>query len=287
MIPKQGDKNIQVTRADVANAARSVGVVEGDTVMFHSSLKSMGVVVGGPNTVIDGMLDAVGPRGTVAVPTLCSWKQEEKHLVFQRWDPQTTPSYVGAITEVFRLRPDAVRSDHATHSVAAIGARAVELTARHGASGERPNPCGGKAFARESPWEKFYQWNAAYCFIGVNFRVNTMLHYVETLLVERALERCPANERLVRIEELAGWMKPGVWPAFQLKGREDIEAMLTEKGIVRIGQLGAAVFRCARARPMVDEWIKIVEKDPLRWFPRTYDYVDWLENIEEAPAKTK
>ena len=142
MKPEPGDKSIQVTRADVTAGLRSVGIVPGDTVMFHSSLSSMGTVVGGPDTVIDGFLDAVGPTGTVAVPTLCNWKPEEQRLVFPRWDPRTTPSYVGIISETFRKRPEAVRSDHATHSVAAIGARAAELTADHGAGGLRLGPFG-------------------------------------------------------------------------------------------------------------------------------------------------
>lgn len=282
MIVKHGDPNIRVNRRDVAEAARSVGVVEGDTLMFHSSFKSIGVVEGGPDAVIDGLLDAVGVSGTVAVPTLCNWKPEQKHLVFEQWDPNTSPSYVGAITEIFRKRPEALRSDHATHSVAAIGARARELTERHGASGARPGPFGDKAFAKESPWQKFYDWNAAYCFIGVNFRVNTMLHYVETLVVERALARCPAEEQAMRREEVAGWMKPGVWPSFSLADREAIEALLTEKGIVRVGKLGAAAFKCARTRPMIDEWLKIVEREPRRWFPPVYCYMDWLGKIEST-----
>jgi len=67
MQAETGDKCVLVTREDVARAARDVGVVEGDTLMFHSSMKSMGTVVGEPDTVIDGFLDAVGPTGTVAV----------------------------------------------------------------------------------------------------------------------------------------------------------------------------------------------------------------------------
>jgi len=61
---------IEVTVEDVAAGVRAIGVQPGDVVMFRSSLKSMGHVVGGPNAVIDGFLQAVGPEGTVAVPTL-------------------------------------------------------------------------------------------------------------------------------------------------------------------------------------------------------------------------
>ena len=49
-----GDKAVQVTRSDVTVALRRVGIVSGDTVMFHSSLSSMGTVIGGADPVIDG-----------------------------------------------------------------------------------------------------------------------------------------------------------------------------------------------------------------------------------------
>jgi len=264
-----------VTLADIVKGLREVGVVLGDTVMFHSSLSSMGTVMGGPDTVIDGFLEAVGPTGTVAVPTLCNWTVEDQHLVFKRWDPETSPSYVGRITEAFRLRPEAMRSDHATHSVAAIGARAKELTDRHGASGWRASPFGQKAFARESPWQRLFDWNAAYCFIGVTFRVNTMVHFIESLIVERALKRASRESRAKLAVEVAGWMQPGVWPQIEVGDREAIERILAGRGLVRYAKIGSATLRCIRARPMVEAWVSIVESDPDRWFPESFRR--WLE----------
>ena len=280
MDPEPGDKRIQVTPSDVAAALRDVGVIPGDTVMFHSSLSSMGTVVGGANAVIDGFLDAVGPTGTVAVPTLCNWQPDEQHLVFERWSPATSPSYVGLITETFRLRSDAVRSDHATHSVAAIGARAEELTAAHGASGGRLGPFGDRAFARESPWERFYRWNAAYCFVGVTFRVNTMVHYVESLIVERALKQVApaATDRMA--SQVQGWMKPGVWPTIRVPDREDIEQLLADRGAIRYGNIGSATLHCARAQPTVDGWLEIVEAEPDRWLPD--DFLRWLSEARNS-----
>ena len=270
MKPEQGHKDVHVTRADVTAAAKAVGIEPGDVMLFHSSLSSMGTVDGGPDTVIDGFLDAVGPEGTVAVPTLCNWEPEQQHFVFERWDPETSPSYVGKITEVFRQRAEAVRSDHATHSVAAIGARAEELTADHGASGTRPGTFGDRAFAAESPWQRLYDWNAAYCFVGVTFRVCTMVHFVETLLVDRALSRAAPEARPSLKEAVQGWLKRGVWPTIRVPDRELIEEMLAKEGLVRYSKIGSATFRCARAKPMVDHWIAIVEEEPGKWCPEEY-----------------
>lgn len=274
MKPELGDKRIRVTLEGVAAALKAVGIVPGDTVIFHSSMSSMGTVVGGANTVIDGFLNAVGATGTVAVPTLCNWKPDEQHLVTERWDSKTSPSFVGLITEVFRQRPDAVRSDHATHSIAAIGARAAELTANHGAGKARLGPFAEKAFSQESPWERLFEWNAAYCFIGVTFHVCTMVHYVESLVVERALQRAEPEARSQLAEAVAGWMRPGVWPDIRIDDREVIEQMLADRGVVRYGKIGSATLRCARVRPMVAQWLAIVERDPGRWFPDAF--LEWL-----------
>jgi len=272
--PEVGDKSVRVTREDAAKALRSVGVEPGDTVMFHSSLSSMGTVVDGPNTVIDGFLEALGPDGTVAVPTLCNWTREDQGLVFGRWDPATSPSYVGAITETFRQRPDAVRSDNPTHSVAAVGARAAELTADHGAAGLRPGPFGEKAFAAASPWERFFQWNASYCFVGVDFRVNTMVHFVESLVVERALQRVAPRKRARLVKKVSGWMRPGVWPTVRITDRLIIQQILEEQGVLRRGRIGSATLLRTPARPMVNEWLGVMESEPEAWF--TDDFLKWL-----------
>ena len=272
------DAGKHVCQEEITRALHRVGVRRGDTVMFHSSLSSMGWVVGGADTVIDGFLEAVGPAGTVVVPTLCRMPDGERHLTFDRWHIKTSVSCVGRITEVLRHRPDAVRSDHGTHSVAAIGPRAGELTANHGASGPRLGPWGPRAFAGESPWQKFYDWNVAYCFLGVNFHYNTMVHFVESRLVERALARAAPEQREQLAAQIEDWQKPGVWPSIGITAREALEAHLAESGVLRYGEIGAATIRGTRARPMVDAWLRLAESDPPRWCSESF--VAWLAQID-------
>jgi len=276
MKPQPGDKRIRVCQGDIVKAAREVGIRPGDTVMFHSSLSSMGTVVGGPDTVIDGFLEAVGPQGTVAVPTLW-WHPTDPPLDLADWDVESSPSYVGLITETFRKRPDSLRSDNPTHSVSAIGCRAKELTRDHGKAGLRPCPFGDTAFARESPWQRLYDWNAAYCFIGVDFSVNTMGHFAEAVFVERALEACSPNRRADLEARLRRWQKPGVWPShdFQAMGER-----LAALGLVRFSKIGSATLRCIRARQMVDNILAILEAEPQAWFEA--EFLAWLRDAQEA-----
>lgn len=269
MRPEPGDKKIQVTVADVTKGVRAVGVVPGDTVMFHSSLSSMGEVVGGSNTVIEGFLQAVGPRGTVAVPTL--WWNGTQDIA--EWDCESSPSYPGIITEVFRQRPDSIRSNNPTHSISAIGARAAELTADHGARGLRPCMYGDMAFAAASPWERLYEWNAAYCFVGVDFTVNTMAHYCQCRLLEWVLSQIPKEQHDALEARIHRWQKPGVWPSFnfQLMGEH-----LAELGLVRFGRIGSATIRCIRARIMVDTILKTLQSEGEKWFTQP-EFVPWWQ----------
>jgi len=270
MQPEKGDPNVAVTAADVARALGEVGVGTGDTVLFHSSLSSMGTVVGGAEAVIDGFLQAVGPTGTVAVPALCNWPPGEEAQVFPSWDPARSPSYVGRISDTLWRRPQALRSDHATHSVAAIGAWARELTASHGAHGRRQGPFGDRAFAADSPWQRLVDGNAAYCFVGVTMQVATAVHLVETMLVERRLRGAPEAQRETVADQLIGWMKPGVWPWVRINDRDVLEGMLAEAGLVRYGRIGSATLRCTHMGDLVRTWIEILESDPVRWLAEAY-----------------
>ena len=160
----KGDLAVKVGVREVAEGFRAVGAVPGDTVLFHGSLSSMGTVEGGPATVIAGVLEAVGPNGTVAMPTL--WYHGKEPLQNPKdFDVRTSPSYIGALSEALRTDPRSVRSNDFSHSVSAIGARAAALVAGHNTCPILHTPWSLRAFSDGSPWDRLYQWNALYCFI--------------------------------------------------------------------------------------------------------------------------
>src|SRR5437764_575975 len=105
-----------VGSAEIKAALRQAGVQRGDTLMCHSSMKSFGHVDGGPDAVIDALLDMVGPDGHVLMPTLTStYAGTGGELSVYAFNPKTTPSRVGKLTDTFWRRSNAVRSQHATH----------------------------------------------------------------------------------------------------------------------------------------------------------------------------
>ncbi|HEX2951333.1 MAG TPA: AAC(3) family N-acetyltransferase [Armatimonadota bacterium] len=135
---------------------------------MHSSLRRLGPAEHGADGIIDALLAAVGSNGTVAVPTHTWGTVNELQPVFH---PILSPSIVGALTNVFRQRPDALRSLHPTHSVAALGMRAEELVRGHELE---DTPC-----SPTSPYGKLVTWGGKILFIGVGLQYCTFFHGCE------------------------------------------------------------------------------------------------------------
>ncbi|MBW8821656.1 MAG: AAC(3) family N-acetyltransferase, partial [Streptomyces sp.] len=68
-MPKPPPTGPLVTRDTLAGQLRELGVRSGEILLVHSSLSALGWVCGGPVAVVQGLLDALGPDGTLVVPT--------------------------------------------------------------------------------------------------------------------------------------------------------------------------------------------------------------------------
>jgi aminoglycoside N3'-acetyltransferase len=64
---KQSERH--VTRGELTADLLKLGIAPGDTLFIHSSLKSLGYVEGGAAAVVRALQDAVGPQGTLLIPT--------------------------------------------------------------------------------------------------------------------------------------------------------------------------------------------------------------------------
>ena len=144
---------------------RELGMRERDILFIHSSYKSFGGVEGGPQTVIDALLDVIGPEGTLIMPTF-----NYDFLKGIPWDFRTTPSQMGVLTELVRTDPRAKRMHHAIYSMSAIGKHADELVAH------RTNDC----FGETTIFKKFRDWDAKILILGLPYSKSiTFLHHCE------------------------------------------------------------------------------------------------------------
>ncbi|MCP4640556.1 MAG: AAC(3) family N-acetyltransferase [bacterium] len=161
-----------ITRAEITEGFWGLGIRPSDTLLMHSALSSFGYVEGGADAVIDGILNALGDDGTLLVPTLTG-SEELSPENPPNVDLRSEPCWVGRIPETLRQRPEAIRSTHPTHSCAAIGAMAEELTDGHEIS---PTPCG-----ITSPYYHVAEAGGYIAMVGCALDRCTTCHTVEEL----------------------------------------------------------------------------------------------------------
>lgn len=249
-----------VTLQDLQNALREVGLQEGDICLFHSSLKSFGKVDGGADTVIRAMESVIGKEGTLVAPTLC---QVDFSNSYKTWY-MDKPSDVGYLTEYFRKLPYVYRSNQATHSAAARGKEAYDLTWEHSLRGPHISPFGEYAFSDGSPWAKMYDKNAKVLFLGVSLVYMTLKHLVEQRYVEWVLDQIEDPEK--KQQALSGVKtfekKDGAWPYYS---GAKMHRALESAGLVRSTICGEATVLLVEAKPACDYALEQMKVDPDNW----------------------
>jgi aminoglycoside 3-N-acetyltransferase len=153
---------------DIIKSIINLGIKPTDTLLVHSSMKSIGAVEGGADTVIDAFKEYL-KEGLLVFPTH-SWAKldDDDYTTF---NVLTEPSCVGLLSNLFLKRPIVFRSWHPTHSVAAVGKDAESFV-----SGEEnsKSPC-----SRTGCWGKLYDRKAKILFLGCTLKSNTFIHGVE------------------------------------------------------------------------------------------------------------
>ncbi|MGQ4332124.1 aminoglycoside N(3)-acetyltransferase [Streptomyces hayashii] len=175
-----------VTQDSLAAELRGLGVAAGEILLVHSSLRSLGWVCGGAVAVVRGLLDALGPDGTLVVPTQTGdlsdpavWRSppvpeewwETIRATMPAYDSLLTPARgVGVIPETVRTWPGARRSAHPQTSFAALGARAAEVV-----EGHAPD-C---RLGEDSPLARLEKSGARVLLLGAGYDACTSFHLAE------------------------------------------------------------------------------------------------------------
>ena len=171
-----------------------MGLKPTDAVMIHSSIKAMGPVEGGADTILDALMEYFA-EGLLMMPTHTWAQMSDTYNVF---DPATEKSCVGTLSNLFRQRPGVVRSLHPTHSIAAYGPEAESYVA-----GEEniTTPCGP-----EGCWGRLAKVGAKILLLGVIHNRNTFVHSVEEMC--QVPERLTAEPVTFQIKMPDGQLKP-------------------------------------------------------------------------------
>jgi aminoglycoside 3-N-acetyltransferase len=234
---------MELTREEIVAGLRALGVEPGMVLMVHSSLSAFGRVAGGADTVIEALLEVVGPEGTLMMPAMGG------AAIF---DVEATPSNVGTITDVFWRRPDVTRSIHPTHSVAGRGPLVDELIAGHL---DQPS-----AIGPDSPWGKIARRADGYLlFLGVDQDRNTLLHTAEDIMDGAYLKPLVRDyyDEQRRVKTLIMERFPG--PHRDFIG---LDHLFFEAGAMVMGKIGGAVCRLMKAADILRLAVEALDRDP-------------------------
>ncbi len=113
-------------------------------------------------------------------------------------------------------------------------------------------------------------------FIGVNFAVCTMRHYIEATFVEQALAVAHPQRRAKLRSQLRGWRKPGKWPDHNSVA---MEAIYRKRGLMNYSKIGSATVRHVKAHEMVDAALEVFQAEPELWF-KPY-FMEWYREATE------
>lgn len=248
------------TRESLGRDLIALGICAGDVLVVHSSLKALGWVAGGPVAVIQALIDALGPAGTLAMPAHSSnWTDPalwQMPPVPDEWvatirahmpayDPATTPTRgMGRIAELFRTWPGTQRSNHPATSFAARGPLADTVLAGH--SLDTPH---GEA----SPLARLYDAGAKVLLLGVGFERCTMLHLAEhRAWPQRALH---AEGAAIMVDGQRRWVTYSV-PGDGSDHFPPFGETLLAYGIARKGKVGNSTSILLPARAAVDRAVE-------------------------------
>lgn len=169
-----------VERTTIIDGLHRMGIVPGDVVMLHSSLKSIGYVEGGARTVLEAVYETISPGGTLVVPTYYlpgGTIYNTCKMTDYVFDPRVHGSNLGALPDTFLTMPGIKRSIHPTHSVSALGPRADYIVSSHHLA--------SSIFGVGSPWERCLQLNAKVMGLGISMGPVTFYHLLEDLLLDK------------------------------------------------------------------------------------------------------
>src|SRR5215467_2484343 len=111
-----------ISHGELLGQLRSLGVLSGNVLLVHSAFSRIGPVDEGPRGFIEALRAALGPDGTLVMPSMTD---DDDHPFDAK---SSSCAGLGIVAETFWRMPGVRRTDN-PHAFAAIGPRAAEITA--------------------------------------------------------------------------------------------------------------------------------------------------------------
>ena len=169
--------NSPLGRKEIISVLEKVGIKRGDTILMHAALSPLGLIEGGAETVLDAILELLGPEGTLMVPIFSrpytgfegTHNKALDFRYFRRGDLSSV--WTGVIGKTLAKRPGAITSAHATHAWAGIGAKAEKCLSPH--QELDPPAC------NHSPLGMALREGGKILYFGCKISSSTFIHFLE------------------------------------------------------------------------------------------------------------
>ena len=244
-----------LSKDELVQQLRHLGVKRGMTLEVHASLKSLGFVIGGAQSVVDALLECVGPEGTLVMSAQNSnntepvfWENPpiERSLFQKIRDnaPATVAHgsdmfWMGEVGRNLAMRNEAVFSGHPNCAFAAIGRKANKLMESHPLD---------FALGDDSPLGRMYDDDCQVLLIGVGYDRCTGMHLAES----RSGIRCIMVQGAAVNEDGERVWKKYLDLNYDADDFTQIGEKMEEAGMVITGNAGEAVCRLFSLREAVD-----------------------------------
>ena len=248
----------------IGDDLKELGLPAGVCVLVHASMRAVGKVTNGAAGFVEALQAVVGPDGVIMAPTFTpqfrdpdEWTnppetEEARDSIRSQltcFDVQSTPAdlpRMGILCEVLRTMPNALRSDHPTHSFAAIGSPAATLT---------QNAPFHLPLGTDSPLARLHNLDGWVLLVGVGHEVNSSIHLAEVWA------NAPFVHRAARVKTA-----PGTWSVMQgspecSDGFTKIEMVLRQGRLLRRGYVGNAPCQLVKMRELVSMAIAMIQGD--------------------------
>lgn len=241
-----------ITRNDLSAGFETLGLMPGDVVLVHSSYKSFGEVEGGPQTVVDALMDVLTKEGTLIMPTFnFNFNKGEA------WDVRNTPSHMGVLTEVVRKNPASRRVFHPFYSFAILGKLKDELTKTRYKD----------SYGKESIFMQLRKLDAKIIIIGLSYTHSmTFFHHIEQME--------GVDYRFIK--EFTGQVTDELGNTYEdtftmlvrnidkgvITQVDPMGEVLEKRGVVKVSTIGEAAVKIMKANEVYRVTAEEMKKDP-------------------------
>lgn len=236
----------------VAEALARAGVPHDGVLFVHSAFRRLGAQGFRADAFLEALLVYMCD-GTLVMPTMTWRVVTPSQPIF---DELATVSHVGVLPERFRLDYATHRSLHPTHSVAAYGRIAAELTSGHHLD---DTPC-----SPNSPYGRACQVDAHVFLIGIGLERCTAIHHAEEMVAPDVYLFPTKAAESYECRSRDGAKYPVKLRRHIRLNRDfpQFAAPLTARGLMRHGEIAGTPWQAVSQNDLLAEVFAALERDP-------------------------